>query len=268
MAFVSQRSASRSSPGAFGAALPALAGLVPTLLLLACGGGDPARKPRGDSAPNDIFVFQLDFDGGAAPSDLGADLKKVEAASGDVWAPGLPLVAPFTLDFEKDNGHLTGTLDWEWGPLAWAATGCATSDVPTPPKSGHSGTGMWGTKLDGCYSNLGNDSTPCNNQSTSDDSILELDVKIPSSAKSASLTFWEWIDYLYPFDWSEIRIDGQVAAQVCTGGLTTPTAWTSRTISLDGYIGKSIKITFHFMATTVVAYSGWYIDDLSVKIGS
>jgi hypothetical protein len=33
---------------------------------------------------------------------------------------------------------------------------------------------------------------------------------------------------------------------------------------LDSYVGKTVSITFHFYATTVVNYSGWYIDDLSI----
>ena len=35
-------------------------------------------------------------------------------------------------------------------------------------------------------------------------------------------------------------------------------------INLKQQIGKKVTVEFHFMATTVVQYAGWYIDNLAV----
>ena len=66
-------------------------------------------------------------------------------------------------------------------------------------------------------------------------------------------------------DWSEICIDGKVAVQTCTGSKPSTLSWAKRTVDLSAYVGKSIKVEFVFMASTVVQYSGWYIDDLAVS---
>ena len=36
-------------------------------------------------------------------------------------------------------------------------------------------------------------------------------------------------------------------------------------LNLDKQIGKKVTIEFHFMATHVVNYSGWYLDDISAS---
>jgi len=176
------------------------------------------------------------------------------------------LGAPFTLDFELANGGLTGTKDWEWGKIGtWAPTSnCDSTSSTEPPSTGHSGTGVWATKLNDCYSPLGNASSTCTNSNTTDDSILSFKVKIPSNWTSASMTFWEWFDLFLTFDWGEIRVDGVVVNQNCSGSKAAPVVWTQKTVNMTPYIGKTVTVAFHMMATSVVQYAGWYIDDLSI----
>ena len=177
------------------------------------------------------------------------------------------LLAPLSLDFEKDNGGLTGTKDWEWGKLgAWKPTkNCDSTSSMKQPTKAKSGLGTWGTKISDCYSPLGNASATCSNAKTTDDSVLTLKVKLPGNWTSATLTFYQWYDLFLTFDWSEIRVDGKVAAQTCKGSTPSPPGWTKRTVDLSSYTGKIATVTFHMMATSVVNYSGWYIDDLAIS---
>ncbi len=131
-------------------------------------------------------------------------------------------------------------------------------------EKGNSGTGVWGTKLNDCYSPLGNEGTACTNPSLKNDSVLTMKVKIPGTWKSAKLQFYQWYDVNLYFDWTEIRVDGKVVGQTCTGSKPTSPTWKKRSVNLSKYAGKIITIKFIFMASTVVQYSGWYLDDLSI----
>lgn len=210
--------------------------------------GSPLDAPRPDLAMPDLAPPDQ-----APPPDLPSTPDS---------GPLLP-TAPFTLTFETSVGGLTGTRDWEWGKIAFVA-GPNCDSTPKPPTAGHSGTGMWGTKLNDCYSPLGNASSTCSNSDTTDDSILSFKVKIPSNWTSASMTFWEWFDLFLTFDWGEIRVDGVAVNQNCTGSKAVPVVWTQKTINMTPYIGKTVTVAFHMMATSVIQYAGWYIDDLSI----
>ena len=79
------------------------------------------------------------------------------------------------------------------------------------------------------------------------------------------MTYWDWNDYSGYADWSEVRINGTPVGQICTSAaIPSPLAWTQRTVDLKAYIGKTVQVEFHFYATTVVQYAGWFIDDLAV----
>jgi hypothetical protein len=177
------------------------------------------------------------------------------------------LAAPFSLDFELADGSLTGTKDWEWGKIGtWSpSSNCDSTTSTEPPAKGHSGTGVWATKLNDCYSPLDNASSTCSNADTTDDSVLSFKVKIPGNWTKATLTYWEWFDLFLTFDWGEIRVDGTVVNQSCTGSKASPVVWAQKSVDLTPYVGKIITVAFHMMATSVVQYSGWYIDDLSVS---
>ena len=253
------------------------------LLLLALGCSDDGHIGRdlgGDLQKPDGFKYKQDT--GYTPPDGGTLDKPVQK---DTVTPDKPpplpdqgggtvITAPFTLSFDQNNGSLAGTKDWEWGKVSFVkGKNCGTSDA-TGPKSGHSGMGMWGTKLNDCYSPLGNNATEgactkCKNVTPNDDSILSLKAFIPKSFTLASLIFYQWTDIFYYFDWHEVRIiDGtnvNVIRQYCKSDHTKPTAWVKETIYLDKYIGKTITIQFHFMASKSVNYAGWYLDDVSIQ---
>ena len=178
------------------------------------------------------------------------------------------LVTIFSSNFDSDNGGLTPTVDWEWG-AAYAWTGANCTGTFVNPTAAHSGTGMWGTVLNGCYHNLGNNQGSgsggtCNNTNTADDSILTLTVDLTTFA-TASLTFWEWFDVFTYFDWTEVRINGTSALLHCEPSYVAPSAWVQRTVDLMPYVGGVATIEWHMMASTVVDRSGWYIDDVLVE---
>ncbi|MBW2530751.1 MAG: hypothetical protein JRI55_04690, partial [Deltaproteobacteria bacterium] len=184
------------------------------------------------------------------------------------------LTAPLALDFEQGGGGLSGTGDWEQGTINFSAgANCKLGSkvFGVAPTAGHSGSGMWGTVLNDCYSPLTNNYKvddklgTCTNMSPTDDSVLRLKVTLPGSWSSAKLTYWSWEDLNQPYDWAEVRIDNKVAWQLCEMTYTQPTAWKQRTIDLSAHVGKTVEIGFHFMASAFVNYAGWYIDDLAIS---
>lgn len=202
---------------------------------------------------------------------LGA-VSVAAAASPDVKAPAL---APFPAgsaaitedilyfsDFEGDNGGLAATLDWEWGTYAWVGGGCYGS-AHVPPPAAYSGTHMWGTVLNTCYNNLGNNANPCANANPNDDSILSLSLDLTDVVGDIELIWWQWYDLFGNWDWAEVRVNGDVLWQNCESHVA-PTAWTQQAVDLSSYAGEAVTIEFHMMASTVVNYAGWYIDDLMV----
>jgi hypothetical protein len=205
------------------------------------------------------------------PAEVAAELAAAAAwQAAPVFAPAVPaspLRTPeatvFFSDFNTDNGGLIGTLDWEWGAtFAWTGTGCGGGTPPTAP---YSGAGMWGTVLNTCYNNLGNNTgySGCANSNPGDDSILTLSVDL-TNYTAATLSWYEWYDLFSAWDWGELRINGAQAFVDCRSSYVAPTAWVLRTVDLAPYVGGVATIEWHMMASTVVNYSGWYIDDVLV----
>lgn len=168
-------------------------------------------------------------------------------------------------DFEADNGGLTPTLDWDWGAFAWAGSAQCSGSV-LPPSAPYSGSGVWGTVLNDCYNNLSNNTgyDTCVNGNTADDSILTLTVDL-TDYTDAQLSWWEWPDIYLNWDWGEVYVNGAVVFQYCGTGYLAPSAWVQQVVDLTPYVGGSVTIEFHMMSSGVVAYSGWYIDDLEVS---
>jgi hypothetical protein len=210
-------------------------------------------KPSPDKRPPD---FKL------SPDKRPPDLKPPPDKKSPDTKPTGPQTLLF-LDFEANNGNLIATRDWQWGVLSFKA-GASCDGTPVPPTACHSGTRCWGTVLNDCYSPLGNADASCAATAPSSASVLSLTVQIPASYKNARLIYWEWNDYFTPFDWAEVRVNGTPLLQQCPSSYTAPTVWVKQTILLNSYLGKSVTIAFHFYATSVVQYSGWYIDDLSI----
>ncbi|MCA9671654.1 MAG: immune inhibitor A [Myxococcales bacterium] len=204
-------------------------------------------------------------DGGIRPDmDTTPDTQPPTPDSGPVG-----LTAPVTIDFESDNGGFNAKGDWEWGTPAYQSGGTDCSTSATPPTAAHSGSKVWGTKLTTCYSALSNNADPCKNADITDDSVLAFKVTIPASLSKPKLVYYQWADFFLPFDWAEVRVDGNnVVEQQCSGNFTAPTGWEKRDVDLSAYSGKTVTIAFHFMSSGVVNYSGWYIDDISVVAGN
>lgn len=178
-----------------------------------------------------------------------------------------PNATVYSSSFDADNGGLTATRDWEWG-AAYGWTGANCTGTSAPPPAARSGTGMWGTVLNGCYHNLGNNSGSgsggsCSNTNPADDSVLTLTVDL-TGYSAATLTYWEWFDVFSYFDWAEVRVNGVSAFLHCETGYTAPTAWVQRNVSLTPYVGGPVTIAWHMMSSTVVDRAGWYVDDVLV----
>lgn len=182
--------------------------------------------------------------------------------------PSAPVALPGDLvyfsDFEAGNGGLVATLDWTWGTYAWNGATCDSSNYP--PAAAYSGTGMWGTQLNTCYNNLGNNAgyADCSNTNAADDSILTLSLDL-TGYTGATLSFWEWYDLFSYWDWAEVYANGTPILQHCEGSFVEPTAWVQRVVDLTPFAGGPVTIEFHMLASTVVNHAGWFIDDLAVN---
>ncbi|MFQ6606527.1 MAG: FlgD immunoglobulin-like domain containing protein [Fidelibacterota bacterium] len=168
----------------------------------------------------------------------------------------------FFEDFEADDGGFTGQGDWEWG-------------APTSgPMAAYSGTNVWGTILSGDFNNGACDmlQTP----------------PVFISGNAPQLSFWHWYDFgTGNFDGGNVKIstDGGTTWTIiypvggytatsgsgtCSGGEDTyggtgATAdWQLAEFDLTPYIGETVIIAWHILATTVVPHPGWYIDDVTI----
>jgi hypothetical protein len=214
-------------------------------------------------------------DAAGVPDEVAAELAAVAAwdaspvygSSPSAVPPREPDATVFFSDFESDNGGLVGTLDWEWGTAyAWNGVGCYNTSFHEP-SAPYSGVGMWATVLNTCYNNLGNNqgaaSGTCSNTAPADDSILTLTVDL-TGYTAATLTWYEWNDVFSYFDWTEVRVNGGSVSTYCPSGYTAPTVWVQQLVDLTPYVGGVVTVQWHFMASTVVNYAGWYIDDVLV----
>lgn len=167
-------------------------------------------------------------------------------------------------DFEADGGGLIGTLDWTYGTYAWSGSTCFQAN-PLPPAAAYSGINMWGTRLNDCYQNLGNNqgSTTCINEVPTDNSILSFAVDL-TGYDDAVLSWWEWYDLFMPWDWAEVRVNDLSVFQHCGSDYVIPTAWVQQTVDLTPFAGGTVNIELHMMASTVVNYTGWFIDDVMI----
>jgi len=223
----------------------------------------PGLQPSAVPTEYTNAEIQAELQAAAAPSPPSLDLSDREWISSTKAASGGDVI--YFSDFESDNGGMTGTLDWEWGAYSWVGDGCHGTSHVQPPAA-HSGTRMWGTILNTCYSNLGNNNgyDTCVNGSKNDDSILSFTVDL-TEIERAQLIWWEWNDLFGPWDWAEVYANDVVVFQKCGISWVAPTSWVKQVVDLSPFTGGSVTIEFHMMASTVVNYSGWYIDDVEVR---
>jgi bacillopeptidase F len=124
---------------------------------------------------------------------------------------------------------------------------------------------MWGTVLNDCYNNLGNNTgyDTCDNTAPADDSILSLQVDLTTTG-AARMCWWEWPDLYLEWDWGQVTANGDVVFEHCGGSYVAPTQWTQECVDLGAYAGQMVTVEFHMMASSVVERAGWYIDDLEI----
>lgn len=208
------------------------------------------------------------------PQETGATEVQAELEAARIFTQALP--APqakpviqngeliYFSDFEADGGGMIGTLDWTYGTYAWVGGSCYTG-TRHPPAAAYSGTNMWGTRLNDCYQNLGNNQgyDSCVNGNPTDDSILSLSVDL-TGYEDATLSWWEWFDLFLTWDWAEVRVNGTPVFQHCGTSYVVPTAWVQQTADLTAFVGEVANIELHMMASSVVNYTGWFIDDVMI----
>jgi len=160
-------------------------------------------------------------------------------------------------DFEENDGEWIPSAtwdpvgDWEWTD-SYDANNFFFSDSQsaTPPPTAISGTGLWGTIINTNYTNSGGFSYL----------TREFDFTAYSNSE---LRFWSWNDSFGNWDYGQVTINGDLVwgpAWDYSG-----TVWEEVVIDLSPYDGLSeVIVQFEHYATTVVAYAGWYIDDVYV----
>jgi len=161
-------------------------------------------------------------------------------------------------DFEQNNGNWVPTSSWTnpLGDWQWTNTYNAANytDIDTyvdaPPSAAHSGTGMWGTVIQGGYSNCAGWS------------YLRKTFNL-SSVTSPVLDFWHYMDGYNTWDYGLVKVNGNTVWGSSAAAEFMP--WQRLVIDLAAYGNQaSVEISFEWYATSTVSYAGWYIDDLYV----
>ncbi|MDY0128496.1 MAG: carboxypeptidase regulatory-like domain-containing protein, partial [Candidatus Cloacimonadaceae bacterium] len=193
------------------------------------------------------------------PSAITATVNAAETAVNLIWgSPGTPGNYHF-FDFENDNGGWVPSSDWT-DPLGdWEYTDAYditnwnpsyTAGNVTPPGTAHSGTGMWGTKINTNYTNSGGYSYL----------TQTLDF---SGFSETQMKFWSWENLFGDWDYAQVSINGTLVWGPSWD--YTGTIWQERIIDLSAYDGMSdVVVRFEMFATTTVNYAGWYIDDVYI----
>ena len=225
-----------------------------------------ADGPTGDMPMTDGPTGDMPMTDGPTGDMPMTDMATVDATPATDGGPAT-FTAPFSWDFESSCQNLSATKDWECGQINFTGGTCG---IPPTKSASGTGKGMWGPKLNTCYGNLGNNqgssSSSCSNTTPSDDSILSFKVTIPATWTTATLTYYEWVDVNGYFDWMEVRVDSTSVKTYCNPSpATSSTTWAKQTIDLSSYTGKTITVAFHFLASSVVNKSGWYLDDMSIS---
>lgn len=161
-------------------------------------------------------------------------------------------------DFETDNGGWVASSnwsnplgDWEW-TNTYTTTGYADIDtyVDVPPTEAHSGTGLWGTKVLGGYTNAAGWS------------YLRKTFDL-GAFNDPQLRLWHYMDGYNTWDYGLIKVNGTTLWGSSAAAEFMP--WQELVIDLSAYEGmNNVEISFEWYATGTVSYAGWYIDDVYV----
>lgn len=162
-------------------------------------------------------------------------------------------------DFEVTNGGWVPTSnwtdplgDWEWTNTYNVANYDPSGSTYTqvPPPTAHSGTGLWGTVVYGPYSN------------SNGWSYLKKTFNL-SGVANPVLDLWHYMDGFNTWDYGLIKVNGNTVWGSSAAAVFMP--WQELNVSLAAYANQAnVEISFEWYATSVVNYSGWYIDDVYV----
>jgi hypothetical protein len=186
----------------------------------------------------------------------------------NILAGDTETVILFDEDFEEnDGGFISGITEpgmknyWEWGKATYG------------PDDALKKANVWATELSGGY---GPDSSGY---------IESPDMTIPEDYTTATLSVDYWLETTTSYDdgWGlygdygmvQISADGGANWKNVTGELYGDALYNygeieNQAVSLDEYIGKTIRIRFFFFSFDDVEYEdweydGWYIDRVLVK---
>ena len=172
-------------------------------------------------------------------------------------------ITVYEYDFEDGESGFSGDNDWQWG------------EPTTGPGGGHSGTCVFGTLINGEYT-----------EGPLLSSLVCPEVEIGSQA---IFTFWHYYDTESSYDGGNVKIstnggstwallqpqggyDGALSTSYENpiGGeeafYGTNSGWTMETFDLSAYADESIMIKFDFGSdNSVVGGDGWYIDDFRIE---
>jgi hypothetical protein len=161
-------------------------------------------------------------------------------------------------DFETGDGGWVPsgpTSNWEFGTIvAGTFRNCGYTAFPYPePTGAHSGTKVWGTILDGCYTNF------------SGGTSLSKSFDFRAVPKSIELRWWQWFHIFEPYDNARVLVNGvevwRIPNNLATNG------WVQQRVSLSGFAGQpELTIQFVLEATSEVNRMGWYLDDIEISL--
>ena len=165
----------------------------------------------------------------------------------------------YFLDFEADDGDLTGGGDWEWG----------APNNPEGPANAYSGSNLWATNLSGDY--------------TATLSTLEFDLGVGTTNPSIGVASWYDTESGYDGGNFGISTDGgsswiTVSPDIGYDDTTSsdnplnPDSiftgnyqkfWDFVNFDLTAFAGTNVRARFAFGADGAVFYPGWHLDDLA-----
>ncbi len=203
-----------------------------------------AVPPQVSAQSPEMQELLADANAGAAIVFPGSAARQINCP------PGFQPTLQYFDDFEGGDGGWTPTLDWEWGtivPGVYDNCDTAGGDEPT---AAYSGTNVWATNLDGCYTNAGAAHT------------LTQTFDFSTFTAPVELSLWNWRHVFGSFDYAEIFVNGDLVWSATDSAVYD---WAELAIDVSAYAGNpSVTIEFSVYTTTVVNRAGWYLDDVTI----
>lgn len=182
----------------------------------------------------------------------------IPAAAGEILSGSgsLSTLPAGTEDFETTDGEWTPSgpaNNWEFGVIVSGIfENCGFTAWPFPePAGAHSGSRVWGTKLNGCYENFNGSSA------------LSKTYDLLGRPANLELRWWHWLHVFVPYDQALVLVNDQ---EVWRAPDNLPTAvWVQQKVNLSAFSGQgAVTVQFVLEATSEVNRMGWYLDDIEI----